>query len=226
MTSVKLGSSPPEWLEQNKDIWPFVLPKQSVEKLSAMDKNQPWDTCKAELVHVTSSGQLGMKLFGFAMKELADTEITGIITKAAESIWKMERISRLSIADLTIKTEENVNAVEGVLSLQGTRVVGIDYRGYNVDLIVKDLPQQIYLAFQAAVRGYSAEAGDLEELPAEKQLCGSSGRATKGVVDQSMLRDAAAARAYARKVLKAANGKDGKSMMDRSGVLLLIGGPG
>ena len=215
-TAVKLGSSPPEWLHTHDDIWPFVLPKDAVLKLTKLGKNEPWEKAKAELVAVTGAGQLGKRLFGYAMKEIADSEVTTIINEAAESIWDMGSITRLSIADLTRKTEEKLSLVEGVQSLDGTRVVDVDYRGYVVQLQVKDLPQQVFLTFQATVRGYAAEAGTLEELPAEKQLCGSSSRAKDGVVEAGMLRDAASARAYARKVLQAADGRDGKTMMDRN----------
>ena len=48
--------------------------------------------------------------------------------------------------------------------------------------------------------------------------------AKKGVVEPNILRDAASARSYARKVLKAANGNDGKSMMDRAIVLSFTSG--
>ena len=213
---MKLGSSPPEWLAAHADVWPFVLPQDSVQRLLSVAKEEPWATAKSDVVAVTSSGLLGMKLFGYAMKEIADTDVTTIINDAAVGIWSMQAITRKSMADLIHDTEKKVDAVEGVQSPQGTRVVEIDYRGYVVEMEVKDLHQQVYLTFQAALRGYASESGDLEALPAEKQLCGSSNRAQRGVVEGALLCDAKSSRAYARKVLMAAGGSDGKSMMDRA----------
>eukprot|EP00975_Prorocentrum_lima_P015373 3256130-Prorocentrum_lima.AAC.1 len=55
------------WLSSNGTLWPLVLPTKAVTTTMNLDEKAPWSEVAAELRQVVSSGELGKKLFGFAV---------------------------------------------------------------------------------------------------------------------------------------------------------------
>ena len=214
LSNTKLGTNPTKWLASFEDIWHLVLPKAPVDRILALGEKEPWDAVRVDIMEVTGSGMLGKKLFGFALRAIAESRVATIISEAASQIWDMEIINHQTLGSLTRETEAKLEEVSESNCLDGARAVTVEYRGFDVEMEVKDVPQHVFYSFQAVVRGYASECGDLEMIMAESQLCKNSGRARKGVMDAKLLVDAKHCRSYANRVLAASGAKDGKSMMD------------
>ena len=213
VSNTKLGTNPTKWLQSFDDVWHLVLPREAVKRVLALGEKESWELVWDDIIEITDSGALGKKLFGFALRAIAETKISDTIANAAEEIWSMDVINHATLIKLTRDTEAKLNDVADENCLDGVRMVKITYRGFDIELEVKDIPHHI-LAFHAVVRGYAAECGELEMLMAESQLVDKSGKARKGVVDAKLLIDAKNSRGYANKVLAARGAKDGKTMME------------
>lgn len=210
----KSGVGPLAWLNTHQELWPMVLPAAATKKIMACSEAEGWKTVSAELDSVLESSLLGKKLFGWAAKSIVHERVIEIIEKQVSSFLGASSLDDGALAKAKDETLCLLRAVSGQSLLDSKRKVTVKYRGWDITAQAASVAEEMEFMFSAAVRGYAAAAGDLPLLPGESWLCKVPEKATKGHVQDSLLRQARDARTLANSLLAANNCESGESLKE------------
>ena len=79
-----------EWLHRNIDFWLLVMPRESVEKLRK--ERYEWTAVAKAVDEVCDSGPLGLKLFGFALKQVLAEQLAHVIGQEVTKLVSAEQV--------------------------------------------------------------------------------------------------------------------------------------
>ena len=79
------GTTSAQWLERAEPLWSIVLPPSKVRKVLA--ETSDWSTVEPELIAITSTGPLGQRLFGFAMRVIIVKAVHRIFDRNFAPCW-------------------------------------------------------------------------------------------------------------------------------------------
>ena len=193
----KSGVGPLAWLNTHQELWPMVLPAAATKKIMACSEAEGWK-----------------KLFGWAAKSIVHERVIEIIEKQVSSFLGASSLDDGALAKAKDETLCLLRAVSGQSLLDSKRKVTVKYRGWDITAQAASVAEEMEFMFSAAVRGYAAAAGDLPLLPGESWLCKVPEKATKGHVQDSLLRQARDARTLANSLLAANNCESGESLKE------------
>ena len=121
MSNSKLGTNPSKWLESVADIRHLALPEEPVKRILKLKEKESWTLVRDDITEVTESGPLGKKLFGFALRAIAESRIATVVEEASHEIWNMNIISHKTLAAAIRDTEAKLAAITEANCLDGPR---------------------------------------------------------------------------------------------------------
>eukprot|EP00971_Amphidinium_carterae_P321485 6390429-Amphidinium_carterae.2 len=215
VAAVKTKTSTDAFIDTHLDLLEFVLPSVALKKVWELDASEPWTSVRTELKSLVASGELGVRLFGDALSELAAVEVDEVIEKHCTRLEGMSKVDSNAFSKLKRDAAADVLNIEGNALVSEKRVVHLKYRGLPLELQVHTRSDHIDVATQCSLKAMAAKSGDLLSLPAEDGLCGRPSPELSGLVSRDLLKDANAARDYVSKVMATVEDPDAASMKER-----------
>ena len=159
MVACKGGMGPTDFLMSTTLEWPCVLPLKETERLATLDKSEKWKTVRDELDVVVSSGDLGARLFSFALRDIIEEEVQEHLKQVVQDIWALPALTWDGVAKLRRQVEADLEKTQNLSLLPEKRTVNIDYRGYAIPVKIQGVADHIDACIVAAVKGCAAARG-------------------------------------------------------------------
>jgi len=205
------GTSITEWLDRNSSLWPLVMPKSSVEKLCK--EKYEWTAVAKEVESVCESGPLGLKLFGFALKQVMAELLASIIEKEVDTLVGSKEITDASVVSCKQACWQKIDAMKNLKSLPDRREVFVTYRGQKVKAKVACVGEEVELRIAAAVRGEAIKAGRLLALSVETELLGQCRAEKWAQVKDSVIQESSAARSLCNQLINSTADMDSEGIL-------------
>ena len=114
----RAGASITEWLDRNIDYWP-LMPRHCVEKLCK--EKYEGTAVVSEVETVCGSGPLGMKLFGFALKQVLAEHLASVIEQEVKDTVSGKQIGTEEVVDCKQNCLLKVDAMKNIKSIPDRR---------------------------------------------------------------------------------------------------------
>lgn len=220
-TSMKAANiSMPVFWSTYQPLARLVLSVEAAEKL--FECHGQWAAVGKELVLVTSSSNLGMSLFGFALYEHQVTVGSAMIDLEVEKLLRGD-ISKAQVDAVVAAAQKKLQDESGAERLNVERVVAIKYCGASLEVHVDTLRHEICLKVAALVKTAAlsqtaslSQAGALQYLFCEKDLLPELAM-FRHKIDPELLRSYNLARETANSMLPVADHSNGlyvKNLLD------------
>ena len=210
-TICRTGMSITEWLRRSIDFWPLVMPCESAEKL-CKEKYECTAVAKA-VGEVCDSGPLGLKLFGFALKQVLAEQLASIIEQEVAKLVGAEQVGTVEVVNCKQTCWPKIEGMKNITSIPGRREVVIAYRGQKAKAKVTCIGDEIELRIAAAVRGEAIESGRLAALSVESELLGQSGGESSILVKDAVIQESAAARSLCNNLINSTADVDSEGIL-------------
>lgn len=209
---------PTVFLEIHKDIWPIVLPLDSVSKVMA--ETHLWEKVEADLQRVINSSSLGKRLFSFAVQHMLSQIVSKKMSQAVDEVWKLPEVTLASIREQKRDILEALEMEDNIDLMPARRELQMMYRGVPVQVKVSSMAEQFDLLVAARAKGEACALGTLVGLFCESDLVAKTKpSASRNHINPEVLQEAAEARAVANGLLHGDSCKDGDSIC----VICLVG---
>ena len=144
-----------------------MLPRAEAQALLDLEE-EVWSRHAAKLDVVVSSGDLGKKLFGFAVVQTLGEAVADRIKSHVDLMLAQKTITQAVLIDSKRAATRDVLAMKNLDMLPEKRQITCRYRDMPVPLKVCCVQDEISLTFACAIKGQAADAGDLEPVFAEE----------------------------------------------------------
>ena len=210
-TVCRTGMSITEWLHRNIDFWPLVMPRESVEKLCK--EKYEWTAVAKAVDEVCDSGPLGLKLFGFALKQVLAEQLASIIEQEVAKLVSAEQVGTVEVVNCKQTCWLKIEGMKNITSIPDRREVVIAYRGQKVKAKVTCIGDEIELRIAAAVRGEAIKGGRLAALSVESELLGQSKGESSILVKDAVIQESAAARSLCNNLINSTADMDSEGIL-------------
>jgi hypothetical protein len=207
----RTGTSITEWLDRNSDLWPLVMPRSSVDKLCK--EKYEWTAVASEVESVCESGPLGLKLFGFALKQVMAELLADLIEQEVLALVNEKEITDSSVVNCKQKCWQKIEAMKNLSTLPDRREVFVTYRGQKVKAKVACIGEEVELRIAAAVRGEAIKGERLLALSVETELLGQCRAEKWAQVKDSVIQESAAARTLCNQLISSTTDMDSEGIL-------------
>ena len=164
------NTDPGAFLAENDDYAYLVVPQQEALAVAALGPKQALSLRKSEIKVCFNSSQAGARLFSCAMRSLVEEEVSAVIKERLKEFEATKQINMSAVAEWQRITSQKLEAIGGIHTLAGRRMVPFIYRGLTIRLLVKSPETQAELACWCLLRGQACAQGILSSLPAEEDV--------------------------------------------------------
>ena len=200
------------FLRLHPDIWPLVVPEDSVK--AVMNEDTHWATVERDLNRVIASSQLGRRLFNFAIKQMLCQLVSKKIANDIDELWQKEQITLACIREQKRLTLDYLQDIDNIELLPSRRDLLLVYRGVTVGVRVHSMAEQFDMHVSTLAKGEAVECGSLPSLFCEDDLVVKD--SMKGAKDThihpEVLQEASEARTLANGLLKGDSCKNGDTI--------------
>jgi hypothetical protein len=203
---------PTNFLSIHGDIWPIIMPEDSVTKVMA--EAQSWESVEVDLNRVISSSLLGKRLFSFAIKQMLSQIVSKKMGFAVEQLWEKPEITLACIRDAKRQALDALQGMDNIELLPGRRELLLTYRGVPVEVKVNSMAEEFDMLVAAKAKGEAVSCGSLPGLFCEEDLVVKGGMkdAKESHIHPEVLQEAKEARCLANGLLQGDSCKNGDTI--------------
>lgn len=206
----KAALKPQVFVQIHDEIIGLVLDKACVDRI--LGESGSWKNVHPDLNSVVASGQLGGRLFGFALDHVLAEVVRDTIEARIEKMFEgTDVISTKAIEEAKREASATIADMENIDGLPMRRQLALDYRGFEVPLKISSVGEEIDMRCAARVKAWACSAGDLDPLFCEDLLLDRSEKAS-GRFAPEVLKGMQTARSIANDSLNSETGRDGESI--------------
>lgn len=158
-----------EWWPVYRKVAALVVDCAAVDTvLQAQAENKLGDVM-VQLSHLVECSELGQKMFGSSLPDLALARLSGVVEAFCEQM-RPKRITQAEIDSVTKKALEKGEEVGADKHLLQKRTVTIHYRQMAVDIHVYNWAEEVHLRVAAWLKSQAVASACLEEMSWEKGM--------------------------------------------------------